>query len=90
MTSRYPYELKLPLAPYRFEWRGEPAVDTEKKAMESYSEERYRHVDGTSTIIREYCVDSCYYITPDRGDIGLIGKAHDLCAPDPISVVRLP
>jgi hypothetical protein len=27
MTPRYPYQLKLPLAPYRFEWRDEAAVD---------------------------------------------------------------
>lgn len=32
MTGSYPYELRLPLAPYRFEWREEPAVDAEKRA----------------------------------------------------------
>ena len=90
MPGRYPYELKLPLAPYRFEWRDEPAVDAEKKATESYSEERYRHADGTSTVIREYRADGSYHIMSDRGEIELIDNAGDPYAPDPMSVVRLP
>jgi hypothetical protein len=90
VPGRYPYELKLPLAPYRFEWRDEPAVDAEKKATESYSEERYRHADGTSTVIREYRADGSYHIMSDRGEIELIDNAGDPYAPDPMSVVRLP
>lgn len=90
MVSRYPYELKLPLAPYRFEWRDEPAVDAEKEATESYSQERYRHADGTFTIIREYRADGSYHIMSDRGEIELIDNARDPYAPDPMSVVRLP
>ena len=53
MTTPYPYELRLPLAPYRFVWRDEPAVGAEKDATEGYTEERYTHADGTCTIIRE-------------------------------------
>ena len=30
VVERYPYELRLPEAPYRFEWRGEAAVDARK------------------------------------------------------------
>ena len=90
MVSRYPYELKLPLAPYRFEWRDEPAVDAEKEATESYSEERYRHADGTSTVIREYRADGSYHILSDRGEIELIDNAGDPYAANPMSIVRLP
>lgn len=90
MTTHYPYELKLPLAPYRFEWRDDPAVDAEKEATDSYSEERYRHADGTSTVIREYRADGSYHIMSDRGEIELIDNAHDPYARDPMSVVRLP
>lgn len=90
MADRYPYELKLPLAPYRFEWRDEPAVGAEKDATESWSEERYRHADGTCTVIREYSADGSYHIMSDRGEIELIDNAHDPYAPDPMSVVRLP
>jgi hypothetical protein len=90
VVSRYPYELKLPLAPYRFEWRDEAAVDAEKEATDSYSEERYRHADGTSTVIREYRADGSYHIMSDRGEIELIDNAHDPYARDPMSVVRLP
>ncbi len=90
MPGRYPYELKLPIAPYRFEWRGEPAIGAEKEATESWSEERYRHADGTSTVIREYRADGSYHILSDRGEIELIDNAHDPYAPDPMSIVRLP
>ena len=51
------YELRLPLAPYRFVWRDDAAVDADKHATDSYTEERYRHADGTHTIIREYRAD---------------------------------
>jgi hypothetical protein len=49
MSGGYPYELRLPLAPYRFEWRDEPAVDAEKHAGDGWAEERYTHADGTVT-----------------------------------------
>ncbi len=90
MTSSYPYELKLPLAPYRFEWRDEPATGAAKQAGDGFAEERYTHADGTTTIIREYQVDGSYHIMSDRGEIELIDNAGNPCAPDPISVVRLP
>ena len=84
------YELRLPLAPYRFVWRDEPAVDATKDATDLYTEERYRHADGTSTIIREYRADGSYLIMSDRGEIELIDNAQDPYSPDPVSVVRLP
>ena len=87
---RYPYELRLPLAPYRFVWRDEAAVSAEKEATGAYTEERYRHADGTSTIIREYRADGSYHIMSDRGEIELVDNAGDPYAPDPVSVVRLP
>jgi hypothetical protein len=52
--------------------------------------ERYTHADGTSTIIREYRADESYHIMSDRGETELIDNANDPCAPDPVSVVRLP
>jgi hypothetical protein len=90
VPDSYPYELKLPLAPYRFEWRDEPAVDAEKSAGDGYAEERYTHADGTVTIIREYQLDGSYHIMSDRAEIELIDNAGNPYAPDPISVVRLP
>ena len=66
------YELRLPLAPYRFVWRDEPAVDAEKDATDAYTEERYTHADGTRTIIREYRADGSYHLMSDRGEIELI------------------
>jgi hypothetical protein len=89
-ADRYPYELKLPLAPYRFVWRDEPAVDAQKTATERFTEERYTHADGTTTIIREYGADGSFHILSDRGEIELIDNAQDPYAPDPVSVVRLP
>ena len=68
--SPYPYQLRLPLAPYRFVWRGDAAVEAEKDATESYTQERYTHADGTSTIIREYRADGSFLIMSDRGEIG--------------------
>ncbi|HYB18623.1 MAG TPA: hypothetical protein VEF71_24590 [Streptosporangiaceae bacterium] len=85
----YPYQLRLPLAPYRFVWRDEAAVDAEKSATDSYTEERYRHADGSCTVIREYRADGSYHIMSDRGEIELIDNANDPYAPDPVSVVRL-
>jgi hypothetical protein len=84
------YELRLPLAPYRFVWRDEPAVDAAKEATDSYTQERYRHADGTITIIREYRADGSFHILSDRGEIELIDNAGNPYAPDPVSVVRLP
>jgi hypothetical protein len=90
VPTDYPYELKLPLAPYRFVWRDEPAVDADKSATELFTQERYTHADGTTTIIREYAADGSFHILSDRGEIELIDNAQDPYAPDPISVVRLP
>ena len=90
MTTGYPYELRLALAPYRFEWRDEPAVSAEKSATELFSEERYTHADGTTTIIREYRADGSLHIMSDRGEIELIDNAQNPYAPDPVSVVKLP
>jgi len=86
----YPFQLRLPLAPYRFVWRDDAAVEAEKEATESYVQERYRHADGTSTVIREYRADGSFHIMSDRGEIELIDNANDPRAPDPVSVVRLP
>jgi hypothetical protein len=86
----FPYELKLPLAPYRFIWRDEPAVDAAKDATESYTEERYRHADGTTVIIREYLADGSFHIMSDRGEIVLTDNANDPYASDPVSIVALP
>jgi len=89
-VSRYPYELKLPLAPYRFEWRGEAAVSAEKRATEAFTEERYTHRDGTVVIIRAYHADGSFHIMSDRAEIELTDNASDPYAPDPVSLVRLP
>ncbi len=70
MTTPYPYQLRLPLAPYRFVWRDEAAVDAEKDATDAYTQERYVHADGTSTVIREYRADGSYHIMSDRGADG--------------------
>ena len=86
----WPYQLRLPLAPYRFVWRDGAAVDAEKSATDAYTEERYRHADGTCTIIREYRADGSYHIMSDRGEIELMDNANDPYAPDPVSVVKLP
>ena len=90
MTEGFPYELRLPLAPYRFEWRDEAAVDARKQATDLYSEEGYTHADGTSTVIREYRSDGTFHILSDSGEIALVDNAQDPYAPDPVSVVRLP
>ena len=90
MAGEYPYELRLPLAPYRFEWRDEPAGDAEKHAGDGWAEECSAPADGTVTIIREYLADGTYHIMSDRAEIELIDNAGDPYAPDPVSVVRLP
>jgi hypothetical protein len=90
MTGRFPYELRLPLAPYRFEWRDEAAVDASKYATDSYAEERYTHADGGITVVREYRSDGTFHIMSDRGEIELIDNATDPYSPDPVSIVRLP
>lgn len=86
----YPYELKLPLAPYRFVWKNEPAVDAEKRQTPLFTEERYKHRDGTIVVVREYHADGSFHIMSDRGEIELIDNANNPWAPDPVSLVRLP
>ena len=90
VVEGYPYELRLPEAPYRFEWRGEAAVDACKCATDLYAEERYTHADGTLTVIREYRTDGTFHIMSDRGEIELVDNAQNPYSPDPVSVVRLP
>jgi hypothetical protein len=89
-VTRYPYELTLPLAPYRFVWRSEPAVDASRRDTPLYTEESYRHGDGTVVIVRCYRADGSFHILSDRAEIELVDNANDPCAPDPISLVRLP
>ena len=90
VVEGYPYEVRLPEAPYRFEWQGEAAVDARKCATDLYAEERYTHADGTITVIREYRSDGTFHIMSDRGEIELIDNAQNPHSPDPVSVVRLP
>lgn len=89
-SPSYPYELRLPLAPYRFVWKDEPAVSAEKNSAPLYTEERYTHRDGTVVIIRAYHADGSFHILSDRAEIELIDNANDPGAPDPVSLVRLP
>lgn len=86
----YPFELRLPPAPYRFEWRDEPAVNADKNAGDGFSEERYTHADGSTTIIRHYGADGSFHILSDRGEIELVDNAGDPYAASPVSVVRVP
>jgi hypothetical protein len=90
MAEIYPFELRLPLAPYRFEWANEPAVDCEKSYTESYNEERYTHADGSVVIIRSYPADGSFHIMSDRGEIGLQDNAGDYRSPISVSTVSLP
>jgi hypothetical protein len=90
MAETYPYELRLPLAPYRFTWANEEAIDCEKRYTDSYSEERYTHSDGCVVIIRHYSADGSFHIMSDRGDIELVDNAGDYRSPVSISVVKLP
>jgi hypothetical protein len=86
----YPYELRLPLAPYRFVWAKEEAVDCTTRYTELFTEELYTHSDGTVVIIRNYPADGSFHLMSDRGEIELIDNAGNHRSPDPISVVRLP
>jgi hypothetical protein len=86
----YPYELRLPLAPYRFVWSNEAAVDCTKRETESFSEELYEHADGSVVIIRNYPADGSFRVMSDRGEIELVDNAGDYRSPQSVSVVRLP
>lgn len=90
MAETYPYEIRLPLAPYRFEWANEAAVDCKKSYTESYTEERYTHADETVVIVRHYSADGSFHIMSDRGEIGFVDNAGDYRSPVSISVVKLP
>jgi hypothetical protein len=90
MAESYPYELRLPLAPYRFRWANEAAVDCQKRYTDSYSEERYTHADGGVVIIRHYSADGSFHIMSDRGEIELHDHAADHNAPVSVSLVKLP
>jgi hypothetical protein len=90
MAESYPYELRLPLAPYRFMWANEEAVDCQKSYTEAFSEERYTHADGCVVIVRHYSADGSFHIMSDRGAIQLVDNAGDYRSPVSISVVKLP
>ena len=90
LGPEYPNELKLPLAPYRFEWRGEPAVEGAKDATTATAEERYTHADGTTTIIREYQADSSSHIMSDRVDIEPSTTRATLMRPGRLAVSGCP
>ena len=86
----YPFELRLPLAPYRFEWTADAAVDAQKVKTEAFNEERYTHADGTVVIIRNYPADGSFHILSDRGEINLVDNAGNVRSPQSVSVVKLP
>jgi hypothetical protein len=88
--ATYPYQLRLPLAPYRFEWAAEAAVDCQTRRTPAFTEERYTHADGTVVIIRNYEADGSFHLLSDRGEIELVDRAGDHRYADPVSVVRLP
>jgi hypothetical protein len=90
MTTLYPYEVRLPVAPYRFVWAGEPAVQAECRTTEQYVEERYIHADGTVVVLREYTVDGSFHVMSDRAEIEVLDHAWDPASPHAVSVVRLP
>jgi hypothetical protein len=90
MAESYPHELRLPLAPYRFRWANEAAVDCQKRYTDSYTEEHYTHADGGVVIIRHYSADGSFHIMSDRGEIELVDNAGDYRSPVSISVVKLP
>jgi hypothetical protein len=90
MAETFPYELRLPLAPYQFEWAGEAAIDCQTSHTEAFSEERYTHADGTVVVIRNYSADGSFRVMSDRDEIELIDNAGDHRSPNTISVVRLP
>jgi hypothetical protein len=89
-VTDYPYRLSLPLAPYRFVWKNEPAVDARRRETAAFTEESYRHADGTVVVIRRYHADGSFLVLSDRGEIELVDNANNPYAPDPISVVGLP
>jgi hypothetical protein len=89
-TKAYPYELRLPLAPYRFVWASEPAADCETRQTATFSEELYTHADGSIVIIRNYPADGSFHVMSDRGEIELIDHATDHRSPQSVSVVKLP
>lgn len=84
------YELRLPLAPYRFVWAGEPAVDCRVSHTDLYDEELYTHADGTFVRIRNYHADGSFHIVSDRGEIELTDHAADYRSHRAESEVRLP
>lgn len=90
MTAAYPYEVRLPLAPYRFVWAGEAAVRAETRTTEQFVEERYTHADGTVVVVREYPVDGSFHVMSDRAEIQVLDHAWDPASADAISVVKLP
>lgn len=89
MTT-YPYQITLPLAPYRFVWKDEPAVEAQRRDTPAFAEESYRHSDGGVVIVRAYHADGSFLIMSDRGEIELVDNANNPYAPDPVSLVRLP
>lgn len=90
MEESYPYELRLPLAPYRFVWAREAAIDCRTRHTPAFSEERYTHADGSVVIIRNYSADGSFHLLSDRGAIEFIDNAGDHRSPNPVSVVKLP
>jgi hypothetical protein len=86
----YPYELRLELAPYRFEWANEEPVDCEVRQTSVFNEECYHHADGTVVVIRNYLADGSFHLLSDRGEIEFIDHARNRGSPQSVSVVRLP
>ena len=89
MPGSYPYELKLPLAPYRFEWRASPRwtrTSTPGTAGRGAVHPRRRHDHGHPGVSGSTVLP----LMSDRAEIELIDNAGNPYAPDPISVVRLP
>lgn len=86
----FPYDLRLPLAPIRFVWAREAAVDCQVTETEHYSERRYTHADQSVVIIRQYRLDGSFRIMTNRGEIEVMDNANDPYARDPVTVVRLP
>ena len=82
-SARYPYELSFRLPRTGSTGGTSPRVDAEKTATEGFTEERYTHADGTTTIIRHYGADGSFHILSDRGEIELVDNAQDPYAPAP-------
>jgi hypothetical protein len=89
MTS-YVHEVRLPLAPYHFEWSAGRPEDCETTRTEQFTEEHYRYPDGTTVVIRQYPADGSFRIMSDRGPIDVLDHARDPSSPQSVSVVRLP